>query len=145
MLRGKNQFTSQRLAIICLLEVSFPFATILLKHCGSFTVEKNWGFSQACTSSVDIFGKRNAEHCSKCCPSDLCNVNCKYHIFLTANLGVIFQKTWSLLLFLASSQKVNSFYWTPKDYFPYSEVIRLVQVYIYLMIEFADMICITIL
>lgn len=90
MLRGKNQFTSQRLAIICLLEVSFPFATILLKHCGSFTVEKNWGFSQACTSSVDIFGKRNAEHCSQCCPSDLCNVNCKYHIFLTANLGVFF-------------------------------------------------------
>lgn len=44
MLRGKNQFTSQRLAIIYLLEVSFPFATILLKHCGSFTVEKNWGF-----------------------------------------------------------------------------------------------------
>ncbi|XP_062591588.1 uncharacterized protein LOC134253092 [Saccostrea cucullata] len=32
---------------------------------------------QACTSSVDIFGKRNIDGCSKCCLRDLCNIQCK--------------------------------------------------------------------
>ncbi|XP_062591870.1 IgGFc-binding protein-like [Saccostrea cucullata] len=31
---------------------------------------------QACTSSVDIFGKRNIDGCSKCCLTDLCNIQC---------------------------------------------------------------------
>lgn len=67
------------------------FATIITpKQCGYLSKTKCGFFSKTCTSSIDIFGKRNVEHCSKCCPLDLCNAECKYYRFLNANLRVIF-------------------------------------------------------
>nr|XP_034318233.1 IgGFc-binding protein-like isoform X2 [Crassostrea gigas] len=58
----------------------------------------------ACTSSKDIFGKRNVEHCSKCCPLNLCNTECD----AMSSLPTIYSTTETTLKTEAPSNPTGS-------------------------------------
>ncbi|XP_061180629.1 IgGFc-binding protein-like [Saccostrea echinata] len=53
---------------VCYLQKEMEFGDVLF---ASSCINKH-----ACTSDVDIFGKRNLQSCSRCCLADLCNNEC---------------------------------------------------------------------